>query len=261
MIADTEMPVLARAAAQACLERFDFADVAVFTDSPDDWSGLNPVRIDTIRGIGDYNRLVLRGLVERIRTDHFLIAQYDGFVLNGSQWSPHFLHYDYIGAPWRRVAGFNVGNGGFSLRTRRLAEIVARLEPDGMEPEDVFVCRTMRPVLESQHRIHFAPEPIAAHFSTEGPIRRYPTFGFHGPGLLPFAYRDRLDFLIEHLSPRAITRKSNLANAIRTLSAEAFERFSKRRDQCLAAQPGGAGGVGAGASAPREVPSHSNSVA
>jgi hypothetical protein len=79
----------------------------------------------------------------------------------------------------------NVGNGGFSLRSRRLMEIVAT-DPaiTTYHPEDVAICRTHRRHLERAHGIRYAPEEAARRFSIEGykqPGRTYTNeFGFHG---------------------------------------------------------------------------------
>ena len=44
-------------------------------------------------------------------------------MLDGAAWRPEFLDYDYIGAVWPHVLDkYNVGNGGFSLRSKALLE-------------------------------------------------------------------------------------------------------------------------------------------
>jgi hypothetical protein len=79
----------------------------------------------------------------------------------------------------------NVGNGGFSLRTRRLMEIVAT-DPaiTAYHPEDLKICRHYRPYLEREYAIRFAPDDVARRFSIEGykqSNRTHTTeFGFHG---------------------------------------------------------------------------------
>ena len=100
-----------------------------------------------------------------------------------------FMHYDYIGAAWNHypVGDQRVfqGNGGFSLRSRRLMEVVAT-DPAirRRHPEDRRICRDYRPHLEQAHGIRFAPEDVARRFSIEGygqTNRTHTTeFGFHG---------------------------------------------------------------------------------
>jgi len=64
-----------------------------------------------------YSEILLRKqFTEEIPTETFLIFQTDSMI-NPSQKHiiKKFLHYDYVGAPWKDRA---VGNGGFSLRKR-----------------------------------------------------------------------------------------------------------------------------------------------
>jgi hypothetical protein len=101
-------------------------------------------------------------------------------VLDGRAWRDEFLAYDYIGAVWPHFTdNKNVGNGGFSLRSRRLLQVTRDLPSSGADAEDVVIARRFRPQLEAQG-IRFAPESIARQFAYE---RTKPTgheFGFHG---------------------------------------------------------------------------------
>ena len=73
-----------------------------------------------------------------------------------------------------------MGNGGFSLRSRRLLQ--ALLDPDVVvtHPEDEAVCVVNRQLLESRHRVRIAPLQVAQRFSYERVAPAAPTFGFHG---------------------------------------------------------------------------------
>ena len=137
-------------------------------------------RIERIGSRADYSRFMLRDLASHISTKHALCIQWDGFVLNGAAWDTAFLEYDYIGAPWPQFTdGHNVGNGGFSLRSRRLIEACRDLPFDGQEAEDIVIARRFRKQLE-QNGFRFAPETVARAFAYE---RTKPTgseFGFHG---------------------------------------------------------------------------------
>lgn len=96
-----------------------------------------------------------------------------------AQWDPTFLDYDYIGAPWPHFPeGMRVGNGGFSLRSRRLIDACAAI-PVSREAEDVAICRTHRSALEAQG-LRFAPDALARRFAYERMTRRGDEFGFHG---------------------------------------------------------------------------------
>jgi hypothetical protein len=134
-----------------------------------------------------YSKFMIRNLNSYIKTDYALTFQYDGFVLNPDVWTDEFFHYDYIGAPWWYDDGRNVGNGGFSLRSKKLLKILAN-DPHIRKfiPEDHHICRTYRKYLESKG-IKFAPEYLASRFSIEGNIHQLKNgqniwrgqFGFH----------------------------------------------------------------------------------
>jgi hypothetical protein len=115
-------------------------------------------------------------LVNHVHTSHVLVAQWDGYVLNADAWQAKWLDYDYIGAIWHDGV---VGNGGFSLRSRRL---LAALQDDRFKPpffpEDEKICRDWREILETEYKIHIAPPEVAHEFSVEGG-RYNGQFGFH----------------------------------------------------------------------------------
>lgn len=136
-----------------------------------------------------YSQFMLCSLGEYIKTSHALVLQWDGFVRDGSAWSDDFLAYDYIGAPWpHHQNGGQVGNGGFSLRSRRLMEATRGLTGNG-GAEDVTICRTYRIHLEERRKIRFADVDVAKRFSYERGISNGKEFGFHGV----FNLKDELD--------------------------------------------------------------------
>lgn len=137
--------------------------------------------IPTIASREDYSRFMLRGLAPLVRTDHVLCVQWDGHVIEPACWDPAFLDHDYIGAVWPQFRDDAVvGNGGFSLRSRRLLDACAMLPPCMSDAEDVYICRTMRPRLERDHAIRFAPPALASRFAHERQRGSGPTFGYHG---------------------------------------------------------------------------------
>ena len=139
------------------------------------------VKIDKIASKEDYSRFIIKELYNYIETDFALIIQHDGYVLCGESWDEEFLKYDYIGAPWLYVDGKNVGNGGFSLRSRKLLTVLGQDDfIQATDPEDQAICRLYCDYLIKTHGIEFAPEEVADKFSFElrEPICK--TFGFHG---------------------------------------------------------------------------------
>jgi hypothetical protein len=151
--------------------------------------GIEWVAINPMRSRADYSRFMLHELARFVDTKHVLCTQWDGFVLHGDAWRPEFAEYDYIGAPWPHFAdAYRVGNGGFSLRSRRLLEACEDIPCDGLHAEDVLIGRVHRERLEALG-IRFAPEELAAEFAYERTAPTGHEFGFHG------AYN-----LVEHLS-------------------------------------------------------------
>ncbi len=168
----------------------DFGEVVLFSDHASVEGHRLPesvrwVPIEPLRSIEAYSNFMLKALAPHIQTSHVLVIQWDGFVLNGGAWTPRFLEYDYIGAPWNHLAGpWTMGNGGFSLRSRRL--LLALQDPAlaAHHPEDVCICREHRAVLEQQG-IRFAPEALARRFAVEDNALADDVFGFHGIYHLP----------------------------------------------------------------------------
>ena len=227
---DTDQHRLAHQAVRQCLGAMDFAQVLIFTDQPQAFCGLPTLPCATIRCIGDYNRLVTQTLAEHLQADHVLVVQYDGFVLHGNCFEPEFLRHDYIGAPWPGPGPAQVGNGGFSLRSKRLVDAVARLPYDpAAEAEDLFICRTARPLLEAHAKCSFAPVPLAQRFSVEYPAVAHRTFGFHGIFHLPAVYRNDIRFLIDNLSPRLLlARAGYLLPGLQAIGPQAVQMLQAR---------------------------------
>jgi len=152
-----------------------------------------------------YNEMMLKWIYPLVDTKHCLYIQYDGVPINKSLWTDDFLKYDYIGAPWPHLPeGMNVGNGGFSLRSKKLLD--ACRDPaiqitDGnrwLANEDHAICVNGRKLLEHKYQIKFATTKVARQFSYETGTFFGPTFGIHGLHNLLGAvqyYKDILDKL------------------------------------------------------------------
>lgn len=129
-----------------------------------------------------YSKFCIEELYKHVTTSHMLIFQHDGFVHNWKAWDNDWLQYDYIGAPWHYNDGMEVGNGGFSLRSRKLMEAVSKIA-EFHHPEDHHICRTYRPQLEAMG-FKFAPLEVAEKFAFEGYLQPHKhladQFGVHG---------------------------------------------------------------------------------
>ena len=141
--------------------------------------------------IQEYSRMVMKELNSFINTDFVMLFQNDGFIDNINKWEDSFLAYDYIGAPWWYKDDKNVGNGGFSIRSKRLLEILSSDDSlESFDPEDHHICRVHGDYLREEHGVAFAPEEVARKFSVE--VGRYTDqFGFHSSAQLE-AYLRRI---------------------------------------------------------------------
>lgn len=170
-------------ALRVCLEQIQFAESLLLTDAPisGQESSIRPVPIERMASAADYSNFVLKDLFQHVQTEHCLIVQWDGFVLNAEAWRPEFLSFDYIGAPWPQFTdGFDVGNGGFSLRSRNLLGACGDPRFRGEHPEDVAICRTNRRFLETEFGMRFADRATAERFAFEREPASGAAFGFHG---------------------------------------------------------------------------------
>ncbi len=147
-----------------------------------------------------YSKFILRDLHQFVSTSHCLVVQADGFVLNSVRWQDRFLDYDYIGAPWPmeltlnpgnllfNMAANQVGNGGFSLRSKKLLQETAKIDFDAIEfpcfHEDIIICHFLLDQMLAAG-IKFPQPQLAAQFSVESPNASFgqsplTSFGFHG---------------------------------------------------------------------------------
>jgi hypothetical protein len=165
---------------------------------------IESVLVERLDSIDAYNRFMVYELAGYVETTHCLVVQADGFALNPDLWDPEFLDYDYIGSPWPRLETAyidpfgnhqRVGNGGFSLRSRRLLRVPQHAHVEwevnssdfykhmgaGLHSEDGCICVHNRHVYEAAG-CRFAPLDVAARFASELPIPERlssRTFGFH----------------------------------------------------------------------------------
>lgn len=186
------------------LSKFEFYEVIYISDAPPLLGVKNVkwIKVDFIKNSEDYSRFMLFSLGDYISSSHALCIQHDGFPLNSKLWERGFLDWDFIGAPWPASHDgvtytddegqpCRVGNGGFSLRSKRLLVLPSKLKLEfetihGSINEDGILCCKWNKALESAG-IKYAPVDIAARFSTEEVIEgltKEKSFGFHGLGYM-----------------------------------------------------------------------------
>lgn len=176
-------------ALEASLAQIDAGAALLLTDSQvkSDHPGIRVVPIAPIPSARAYSDFLLTELIDHVATSHCLVIQWDGHVLDAARWQPEFLDHDYIGASWPQFAdGHDVGNGGFSLRSRRLMQLCRDPAFQRDHPEDVAIGRTNRAWLEGQG-MRFAPRALADRFAAERAGDVTASFGYHGAWLMPQA--------------------------------------------------------------------------
>jgi hypothetical protein len=179
---DAHNPHGIRRAAEICQRNVRFGAVNIITTRQFPGATLN-------EGRTNYSRYIIKELDKQFDTSHVLIIHPDGYILNWRAWDKDWLQFDYIGATWNYKDNKNVGNGGFSLRSKKLQHILATDKAiKAFHPEDDVICRQYRDYLEQKYDIRFAPEEVANRFSIEaygantfpGGNRYSGQFGFHG---------------------------------------------------------------------------------
>jgi hypothetical protein len=165
---------------------FNFADALYFSNNVKS-KDVKIIDIPDIKGKKDgwsYSYFCLMELPKYIETEFCLVVQHDGFIINPEMWTDEFLNYDYIGAPWPDSFVNRVGNGGFSLRSKKFLNACLDIfkNEDILEHEDLLAC--VYKYYEFTNRgIKFAPVDLALKFSIEHivpELKEMKSFGFHG---------------------------------------------------------------------------------
>jgi len=178
---ETREPELAHWAIDRCLSSTKFAKVVLITNLDriqTKKADIEYVQAPLIKTTKDYSELLLTGINQYVETSHVLIIQWDSFVTHPELWSDEFLRYDYIGPVWPHHPETPVGNGGFSLRSKRLLDAIQQPGFIKKHPEDYCICADNKDFLE-QHDIRIAPAHTAEQFAVERSTW-HDAFGFHG---------------------------------------------------------------------------------
>lgn len=180
----------------SCKE-IEFAEVKLITSENITDDTVNIIKCRPLNYI-EYSYFIVYDLYKYINTDYAIIVQSDGYIVNPDKWTDKFLDYDYIGAPfplpsdevsYRDPKGNiqRVGNGGFSLRSKKILSLAEKLKLEwksyfGYHNEDGFYACHNRLIYE-ENGCKYAPLEIASKFSHEHDIpenKGIIPFGFHG---------------------------------------------------------------------------------
>lgn len=178
------------------IKNIKFGASKILTSQNISHNSIEIVKIDRLDYV-EYSRFIVYELWKHIDTDYALLIQSDGFVVSPNHWQDDFLNYDYIGAPWNlpqddfsfRDAFGNivrVGNGGFSLRSKKLLSLPTKLNLEwkpyfGFYNEDGFFTCHNRHLFEAEGCV-YAPLDVAKYFSHEAELPEtigITPFGFH----------------------------------------------------------------------------------
>ena len=149
------------------------------------------ISIKKIRDVEDYNNEILN-LSKHIKSEYVLIIQHDGHVINHKKWDDLFLKFDYIGAPWPNSKKWNerwkyypkemeekilknlnlnrIGNGGFSLRSKKFLDYSRSYKEVDGAPEDIFL-NILNYDRAFEYGIKYPDVKTAISFSYEIPLK------------------------------------------------------------------------------------------
>ncbi len=168
---ETRAHELARLAIEDCLRVAEFGDVIIYTDNRSKLSipGAHHLKVEDYGSKVEAVNFMYFEAPKAVVTPYMLFVEWDSGIFDPSKWTDNFLKYDYLGAPWGYLDGMSVGNGGFSLKSKRISDFfIANREkcpiPDAAG--DTAFCRTHRPFMEKEG-FCWAPEELALDFAFE----------------------------------------------------------------------------------------------
>ncbi len=238
LIIDTSQYAMAQRALNESQRLFPLAKRIVFSDTADGWNATTLIQIPKITSIEEYNELVLAEAWKHVETNFVQIIQWDGHVINPNAFRQQFLEVDYIGAVWPHHKKRRVGNGGFSLRSRKLMKAVDGLLSDVPDwrtiPEDELICRILGERLENEHGLTFAKGILAQKYSVEWNFEdNVVPFGFHGLAMLIATHKNDIPSLLDGLHPVTgwqLTTMAQFISALEQRDINAFYAFLQRHN-------------------------------
>ena len=172
---------------EKCMEVANFGEVRVLTDDMNfKHSEINAHRIPAIRTMDEYSLFFIKDFWKTFNTEFCLTAHPDGFIINPESWTDEFLNYDYIGAPWSpsgprfrdNLGRPGIGNGGFSLRSKKICKFVRDNYLIINENEDMYYSNCMNTHKPSS--IKYPSVELALQFAQETMLdKNIKPFGFH----------------------------------------------------------------------------------
>ena len=238
---DTMFHKLAARAIDKAVQVTGCSNVLVLSDQDfypgSTWIKIKPIDFPT------YSKVMFKDMHKYVKTTHYMVVQYDGMPTDSTYWDPEYLNYDYIGAVWPwHPEGSNVGNGGFSLRSRKLAKICSdptlSHAPFGKYyGEDELICRVYGKMFKDKG-IKIAPTALAAKFSQEIPGCKEPTYGFHGGLSMPYYLDDsHMEFYIDNLTSYMVNNRLQRRIIPGLFTAGRLDLMHKMMTRCIELVP------------------------
>jgi len=193
-----------------------FEKVLFLTDIEFELDDIDVKLISPINSSEQYSHFVIKQLINYVDTNYIILVQWDGYIINGSAWDDKFFKYDYIGARWPDAkSSEQVGNGGFSLRSRKLLAALQDERAVSKGPEDEDICKHFRDWLMRDYNIQFSPLEIADYFSYERAQPVHLTLGFHGVfNMYKYIKNSEWQYFLENLSAKTFKNIEMLELAI-----------------------------------------------
>ncbi len=184
LFVETRAHKITKRVIEDCLSKATFGDVLIYTDDPYEFAGLGAriLLCDDFPNKKEAGQFYYSAAMAEVETDFALMLEWDAGIHDPSKWRPEFFNYDYIGAPWtvRASDPHDVGNGGFTLMSKRLGHFLCRERAQFPVCTDWDICRNQRTKLEAAGLFKWPKRDIASHFSWELGPRNPENFGFHG---------------------------------------------------------------------------------
>lgn len=189
----TMLHELLRITISDCVARVSFGDLVIYSDRADliNVPGARQIAAPCGTDKKDVMEFYYGEAAQAITTSHALMIEWDAGIRDVGMWRDEFLQYDYIGAPWPleylEVWGgdpeCNVGNGGFTLLSKKLSDLIYTHRAALPVSSDVHPSRDHRRAYEQlDSSIRWAPRSVAADFAFEHGTpgeRDCPSFGYH----------------------------------------------------------------------------------
>jgi hypothetical protein len=223
-----------------CISKADFGDIVVFTDKPAQFNipGARIIPCIDFPNKRDAGAFYYSEAMKAVETDFALMLEWDAGIFDATKWLPEFFDYDYIGAPWvvRPGEEYDVGNGGFTLMSRKLGHKLCESRRQVPVYTDMDVSRLARRHLEPLG-FKWPKRDLASCFAWELGPRNPEHFGFHGAFTWPVTLPEDEMFARARLMLETDYLTVKLAALVRREPRIIAEFSDEERDRYLSVVP------------------------